>query len=275
MIRARLCLHKALAFIVKDARIETSYTLQFVFSFAAIFFFVATFHFVAKLVGHAEGSTALARYDGKYFPCVVRGLAFSSYLDASLRGITTAVRQAMTQGTLEMMFSSPTHPMTILAASACWQFLYESVRVVFCLTVAVVIFGLRLTDPNWGAVLVTMLLTVPAFMSLGIMSASVLILFKRGDPINWFVTSAASLISGVVFPVELLRIWLRLIAYIVPLTYSLRCFRGALLLGQSVCQLWSSLLPLLVFSVVMLPLAFFASNWALRHVKSNGTLGVF
>lgn len=268
-------LYKAYAFVRRDVRVETSYKFQFVWSFATIFFSVASFYFVAKLVGGRKSSGALAEYGGDYFAFVVIGLAITRYLDASLAGITTAIRQAMNQGTLEMMFATPTRPMTILGFSAIWQLVFETVRVIFCFLVAVVFFGFRITQPQWLAVVVTFILTVPAFLSLGVLSASLLILIKRGDPLNWFAVSVASLLSGVLFPVTLLPSWLQMLAYVVPLTHALRCFRGALLLQQSVVDLWPSLLPLLVFSIVMLPAAVAASRAALMRAKRSGALGTF
>ena len=265
---------KAWAFVVRDVRVETSYKFQFVWSFATVFFTIATFYFVAKLMGSGKAPAALAEYKGDYFAFVVIGVAIARYLDASLAGITTAVRQAMNQGTLEMMFASPTRPMTVLAFSAIWQFLFETVRVLFCLVVAV-FFGFRLSEPNWLGAALALVLTVPAFLSLGVLSASLLILLKRGDPLNWFAVSVASLLGGVLFPVSQLPHWLQVAAFLVPLTHALDCFRGALLLGRPISPMWSSVVPLLGFSVVMLPVAWLASALALREARRNGALGTF
>lgn len=268
-------MRKAWTFVVRDTRIETSYKFQFIWSFATVFFTVATFYFVAGLISADRPVAVLAEYRGDYFAYVVIGIAIARYLDAALAGTTTAIRQAMSQGTLEIMFVSPTGPMTILAFSALWQFLFETVRVWFCLAIAAAVFGFRLSQPNWWAALLALGFTVPAFLALGVLSASLLILLKRGDPINWFAVSVASLLGGVVFPVSQLPPWLQAVACLVPLTHALDCFRGALLLGRSVSELWSSLMPLLVFSAVMLPLAWLSSVFALRRAKRDGALGTY
>jgi len=273
--RFRFAWWKACGFVLRDLRVETSYKFQFVWSFATIFFTVASFYFVAKLVGHGGSAALLADYGGGYFAFVVIGLSIARYLDAALAGVTTAVRQAMNQGTLEMMFASPTRPMTILGFSAIWQFLFETVRVVFGLVVAAVFFGFRLHQPQWLAAALTLVLTVPAFLSFGVLSASLLILIKRGDPLNWLAVSAASLLGGVMFPVQLLPGWLQSIAWLIPVTHALKCFRGALLAGQNIADLRTSLVPLLVFSLIMLPLAAVASRMALVRAKHSGALGTY
>lgn len=265
---------KVVAFVKRDARIETSYKFQFIWSFATVLFTIATFHFVGKMVTGQDASRALARYAGNYFSFVVLGLAITQYLQASLMGMATEIRQAMNQGTLEIMFASPTRPMTVLSLSLIWKLLFETVRVLFCLSVATA-FGFHMTNPNWFAALITMVLTLSAFLSLGVLSASLLILLKRGDPINWFAVGAASLLGGSIFPVELLPDWLRTVSFFIPLTHSLHCLRGALLLGESVSDMWSSMLPLALFSLVMLPTAFVASGIMLRNAKRDGALGTF
>lgn len=264
----------ACAFLKRDARLEMSYKFQFIWSFATVFFTVATFYFVAKLVS-AGSSTTLAHYKNDYFSFVVIGVATSRYLEASLTGITTAIRQAMTQGTLEIMFVSPAHPMVILSLSAVWQILFETIRAAFCLAIAAMLFGMRLHDPNWMAAVLTLVLTIPAFVGLGVMSASLLILLKRGDPLNWFAVGAASLLGGAMFPIDLLPRVLQTVAYFVPLTHSLNGFRAALLQGASIGQVWRMLVPLLVFSLVMLPIAWLASGMALRYAKRWGSLGTY
>jgi ABC-2 type transport system permease protein len=264
---------KAYAFLVRDARIETTYKFQFLWSFATVVFTIATLHFVARLV--PPGGRALGPYKGDYFSFALIGVVMGRYLETALTGITTAVRQAMTQGTIEIMFVSPTRAMTILSLSAIWHFLFETIRVVFCLAVAAGCFGLRLEHANWVGAAVTLLLTIPAFLSLGVMSAGLLILLKRGDPVNWFAVGMASLLGGVMFPVDLLPVWLRAAAYAVPLTHSLNGFRGALLLGKPIGELWGSLGPLLLFSALMLPTAWLVSSQALHYAKRRGSLGTY
>jgi ABC-2 type transport system permease protein len=58
----------------------------------------------------------------------------------------------------------------------------------------------------------------------------------------------------------------------IPVTYSLAGVRAALLAGASWGQLWPSLLALLAFAAVLLPLSFAVFGWALRRTKVTGTL---
>lgn len=266
---------KARGFLLRDLRVETSYKFQFVWSFATVLFTIATFYFVSKLIGESKPPACLAEYGGDYFGFVVVGVVMSQYLEASLTGTTTAVRQAMNQGTLEIMYASPTRPITILAFSAIWQFVFETVRVLFCLTIASTVLGFKLVQPNWLSAAVTVIVTVPAFLSVGVLSASVLILCKRGDPVNWFVVSAAALLGGVLFPVSQLPRPLQIVSMAVPLTHALNSFRGALLRGLPVSELWPSLLPLGLFAIIMVPVAWWVSDIVLKRAKMSGTLGAF
>ena len=74
-------------------------------------------------------------------------------------------------------------------------------------------FGLRLPVADWPAAAVIWLVTVPVFLLLGMMSCSILMVIKRGDPVYWVFSGAASLLAGTMFPVAVLPPWLRTVSF--------------------------------------------------------------
>jgi len=46
------------------------------------------------------------------------------------------------------------------------------------------------------------------------------------------------LLAGVYFPIQLLPLWLRVFAYLLPLSYALQGLRFALMRGQTLAELW-------------------------------------
>ena len=74
------------------------------------------------------------------------------------------------------------------------------------------------------------------------------------------------------YPVAVLPTPLRLLARLIPVTYALEGMRAALLGGAGWGELWRSLLALLVFAAVLIPLSFAVFGWALRRTKITGTL---
>jgi ABC-2 type transport system permease protein len=75
--------------------------------------------------------------------------------------------------------------------------------------------------------------------------------------------------------VSVLPAWLRFVARLIPVTYSLEGMRAAILDHASLSQLWPSLAALLIFAALLLPISFACFSWALRRTQITGTLTHF
>jgi ABC-2 type transport system permease protein len=263
---------KALAFIKRDFFIETSYKFQFTFRFIDIFITVTSFYFLSKLIGDDFAKTHLAAYGGDYFSFVLVGIAFSNFLHIGLVNFVFNIRKAMTEGSLEAMLCTPTKPVVIVMLSSIWQFLFESLRVFIYLLLGLLLFGITFLNPNYLGALIILILTIAAFGSLGIISASIIMVLKRGDPINWIFSSVSSLLGGVLFPITILPAWLKTVSYLLPITHSLNGVRLALLQGYSMSELAPEITALVVFSIIVLPLSILICNKMTRKAKVLGNL---
>ena len=166
-------LNKAVAFIKKDMKISFSYKLQFMFKLLQVFFGIAVIYFIGRMLGQSGSSSVLKGYGGDYFSFALVGLAINSYLRAGLVTITNDIRQIMNQGTLEAMCATPTNYSWLILCSSLWQFVFETIRVVCYFAVAILIFGMNLDNANWPAALLSMALTTPVFLMLGMISCSI------------------------------------------------------------------------------------------------------
>jgi len=266
-------LRKPLAFLKKDFLLEISYRFSFVLQFASIFFSVVMFYFVAKLVGEAPSvQQSLSDYGGSYFSFVLIGIAFSSFLSVGLSSFSTNIRAEQMIGTLEAMLVTPTRLPTIVVSSSIWSFTFTSLQVAVYLIIGGAFFGVDFGNANPLPALVALLLTVVAFSSLGIISASFIMIFKRGDPIAWVISTSSTLLGGVYYPITILPEWLQFFSYFFPITYSLRAIRLSLLQGYGFSQVSSELLALVVFSVIMLPISLMVFRYAVRRAKRDGSL---
>ena len=263
-------LAKAIVFVKKDMMIAVSYKLQFIFQFSQVFFSVAIIYFIGKMLGNSGKSNLLEAYGADYFSFALVGLAVASYLKTGLVTITNDIRQIMNQGVLEAMCACPIGYKWLLLCSALWPFIFETFRITFYFFIAMFIFGLRFHEANWLGAVVTMVVTIPIFLMLGITSCSILILVKRGDPVNWIFSSASSLLAGTMFPIAVLPNWLRAIALCLPLTHSLEAMRKCLLMGASVRQVYHHLLALLLFMGVLFPVTVLINNICMTRAKNKG-----
>lgn len=250
--------------------LQMSYKFEFFLRLFFMFFNILTYYFVAKLVG-TTGAKYLASYGGDYFSFVLIGIAFSGYLMISLRGFSESVRDEQMMGTLEAMLVTRTDATTIITLSTLWNFIFASFRVFLYLMIGILL-GVNLTNANILGGLIILVLTIVCFSSIGILSASFIMIFKRGDPINMLFMSTSELFGGVFFPIELMPTWLQTISHLLPMTYSLNGMRHALLQGYSLQELAPEVGILVFFSVLLLPVSLLAFRYAVWKAKIDGTL---
>jgi len=267
-------IRKSLLFLGRDFRMEVSYRLSFLLQLLGILFSSASFYFVAQLLGESA-APQLSRYGGDYFSFVLIGIAFVGYQGVALYTFSRVIRSAQTQGTLEALLVTPTPLPTILLSSSLWSFIFASLRVVTYLLVGALVFSADLGQANVVAGLVVLLLTIATLSGIGILSASFIMVFKRGSPVNFVIGSLSSLLGGVYYPVEVLPGWLQTLARFFPLTYSLEAMRRALLAGESLAALAREVTILTAFAVALLPLGLIAFRLAVRQAKRDGSLAHF
>jgi ABC-2 type transport system permease protein len=264
-------LRKPLAFIYRDFLNETSYKLAFLMELFGIFLSVLSFYFLSKLFGQAV-VPHLKPYGGNYFPFVLIGIAFSGYLQVSLNTFAGNIRSAQTTGTLEALLVTQTGIPAIIISSSLYSFIHTSFRVVVYLLLGLLIFGVNMKGANILAAVVILALTIITFSSIGIISASFIMVIKKGDPVTWIFTSLSWLLGGVIYPVTILPDWLQKFSYLLPITHSLEGMRLALLKGLSTNTLLPHILALTLFSVVLLPISVGLFGYGVKRAKIDGSL---
>ena len=216
------------AFLWRDLLNEVSYKFSFFLQLLGIFPVVVMFFFLSRLVGSTI-SGPLAPYGGHYFPFVLIGIAVQNYLALSLSSFSSRLRESQLSGTLEVVMASPVRPSAFLAGSAAYSFLFNALRIFIYLAIGAVLFGVHFNWLRLPAAIGVIGLTIAAFSSLGIFSAAFIMIFKRGDPVNWGFNVISWLLGGVYYPVDILPHWLQKVAWFIPMTHSLEALRTILL----------------------------------------------
>lgn len=262
---------KPVAFIKKDVLMQVSYKLDFMLSLLGVFVSVATFYFISRVFGKGT-AFYLKDYGGQYFPFVLIGIAFNNYLSTSLMTFSSKLRQEQVMGTLEAMLVTPTKVSTVIISLSLWNFIFSSISVILYLLFGILFFGVNFKGANFIGAAVILFLTMICFSSIGIISASFIMIFKRGDPVTWLISKFSALFGGVYFPITVLPKGLQTISYFLPVTYSLRALRHTLLQGYPLGLLGYDISILMFFSVFLLPLSVFIFKYAVKTAKMNGSL---
>lgn len=262
---------KPLAFLKRDLLIAISYKLNFFLQIGGIFISTVMFFFLSKLIGSGV-SVQLQPYGGDYFAFVLIGIAFTDYLTVSLSSFAGEIRSAQMMGTLEALLVTPTSVRTILFSSSLYNFTFTSVRIFVYMIFGVLIFGMQLYVTSISALILIMLLTILSFLSIGMISAFFIIVFKQGSPISWVIATASGLLGGILYPVSVLPEWLKPIAYLLPITHALEAIRQILLNGASLAMVSDQVLILSLFAALLLPAGLIAFNYGLKIAKKEGSL---
>ena len=256
------------AFLQRDFLSEVSYRLAFLMQVGGIFLSMLAFYYVTGMIDpQTEGLNGMPPFEW-----MLIGLAFQFYFSTALYSFSAKIRSEQLLGTLEAMLVTPTPTSIVIFSSAAWDFTYGAIRVVLYLLFAKLVFGVHLYVDSLGALLLGVLLTLLSSAGLGILSASFVIYFKRGDPINFLLSGLTTFLGSVFFPVEQLPEWIRPVSEYLPVTWSLRIVRGALLQGRSFAELQGELAQLALLTAILLPAGLIASRYAIRRAKRAGSL---
>ena len=275
LLRKPLALvRKPLAFLMRDIRIESSYHFSFAFQIVTIFLSVVSYYFLARFV---EGRviSELDLYGGDYFAFILIGVALHNYLTTSLHAFSRSIRESQVAGTLEALVSTQTSLPTILLSSSLYPFVWTSCGVGVYLGLGVGLFGIQLASGSWLVAVSILMLSILVFSGFGILSASFILVLKRGSPVAWVFGELSWLLGGILYPVSVLPEWLQAFSACLPVTYAIEGMRAALLQGGSWPAVQASLGPLALFACIVLPVSLGSFQYATKHARMAGTLAQY
>jgi ABC-2 type transport system permease protein len=261
-------LTKIWAFLVRDFLSDVSYRFAFVLQLGGMFFAVAVFFFASRMV-----NPNTAGLDGiEPFPWLLVGIAFQLYFSTALYSFSEKVRSEQVLGTLEAMLVSPTPTSVVIFSSTAWDFTWGAVRLVVYLLCAVFVFGVKLHVVSPTALAAGIALTLLSSAGIGMLSASFILYFKRGDPVNFLLTMGTTFFGNVIFPSKLLPVSVQWVSNWLPMSWSLKVVRGALLSGATFGELSGELGRLAILTVILVPLGLLGARVAIRRAKREGSL---
>ncbi|HZN05430.1 MAG TPA: ABC transporter permease [Pyrinomonadaceae bacterium] len=256
------------AFVIRDFQLAVSYRLAFLLRLLTILIVVTIAYYISRIfVGKgnlfSDWRDPLAAW--------ITGLAVLNYFMTNFSSLANAIRTEQMQGTLESVLMTPISVPGLIVASSTLDFieatLYSSLYLVF----GSIFFGVTY-DGSYLLAFMILILTTMVFASLGILSASFAMVFKRGDPIAVLLGTSTAVFSGVFFPPQLLPEFMQNISKILPATYGLEAIRGVLIEDNGLSEARGPILTLLMFLAVLLPISLWVFSRAVRRAKREGSL---
>jgi len=259
---------KAWSFIKRDMVTDLSYKLSFIFQIADILAGIGGYYFLARVTGKA----AYGGYDP--FPFIVVGVAVNGYMTTCLVCFTQGLRGNQPLGTLKMALVTPTSPVAFILYSALYPLGRATIDASLYL-LGGVILGLHMGHVNITGMLIIYVLSALAFSSVGILSATFTLVFKRGDPFVVLFGALAWLLGGVFYPISVLPPLLRHASQLMPVTHAIIGMRAAMLGNATLTQMLPHIALLAIFALIGLPVSLLAFTWGVTWARKAGTLSHF
>lgn len=261
------------AFIRRDFLVNRSYRIGFLLGIGGTIANAFVFFFLSQAIGVVGGPVA-ETYGTDYFGFAIIGIAFTQLVAVGVGTMGGAVRDGQVTGTLELMLVGPTRPVVVLLSSGLFAHLNAFVSIALYLVIGVAL-GLDLGSADLPATLLGVALLIVACNAIGLLGASVVLLIKQGNPVNWLVTGASFILGGVLYPTAVLPPVLETLASLLPLTPALQIVRRSLLGGAGITDLLPEFGMLIVLTAIYVPIGLGAIAYALRRARIDGSLAEF
>jgi ABC-2 type transport system permease protein len=265
-------LRKLPAFLRRDLLVLFSYRAAFVTDLLNLAFQSVVFFFVGQIVN----PSSIPSYGGEnttYIAFVSVGIALGAFVQVGMGRVTTALRNEQLMGTLESLFMTPSHPLTIQAGLVVYDLIYVPIRTAIFLAIIVGVFDVRFIPGAIGPALALLVAFMPFVWGLGMVGASAILTLRRGASVISLVGAGLSVGSGAFFPITVFPQWLQDIARWSPITVAFEATRQALIGGHG----WRRLAPEMAYLAVTGALAMLAGllffRWAINRELRLGTLG--
>jgi ABC-2 type transport system permease protein len=261
------------AFVVRDFQLAVSYRLEFFMRLLSILFVTTTLYFISQIFA--------GRFDTPFehwrdpFLAWITAVPFLNYFMVGFSSLARAVRSEQMQGTLESVLMTPISVPSLVVSSSAWDFVQATFESFLYLFFGWVLFGVSYRG-NFMLAVLFLLLTTLVLASVGILSASFAMVFKRGDPFGIIIGTGSALFSGVFFPAQLLSgkagAGFGLVSRALPTTHGIEGIRRVLIQGQGLAEVQAPLITLLVYLAVLLPFSLWVFARAVRRAKREGSL---
>ncbi|MBI4729449.1 MAG: ABC transporter permease [Acidobacteria bacterium] len=231
------------------------YRMEFVGATAGPLIWVAgallTIHY-ARQLGLGDGFERVTGLTGAraaaYF---LAGAVYWNYVEG-VWSLAMGVRGSMRAGTLESLWATPAPRLAMILGWSAGGLAAVSFQSVAGFALLLVLAGGSIA--GWSLAAGVLIASVLAAYGMAFVLAGLTLRFKDAESILGMVGNAAPLLGGVIFPVALLPMPLRVASYLFPFTYGADAVRAAALGSRTLFDLRAELAVIAAMSV-LLPLA--------------------
>jgi ABC-2 type transport system permease protein len=152
------------------------------------------------------------------------------------------------------VFLTPTSNTTILLGTQLFYILFETVRTILIILVAMLVFGLTISGNVFEVLFIIILFTMGA-TGVGLVLSSFAKSEEQFMPFAMIISLPAMVLSGAFFPIQTMPLVIQGLAKVFPLYYAADALRGVMVKGFTLVQVMPDLIVLSIFALAMLVLS--------------------
>ncbi|MGC8600504.1 MAG: ABC transporter permease [Nitrososphaeria archaeon] len=188
------------------------------------------------------------------FEFLAPGFIAMSVVMGGLAGLAMAFSRERELGTMDGILMTPVSRFSIVMGKAMAQAVRGIISGIIIVILSILLFGVKIYG-NVFLMALILFLGILAFTGLGIIATSFVSDQESAQMIMLMLEMPMIFISGIFYPVLQLPWWLRDIAYMFPLVYTVTGFRSVMVMNAPLSAVWNDVLVLLIYSIVTFAIA--------------------
>ena len=255
----------------KDFLFQYSYKLSFFtelfFAFLLIFFLL----FLSKSFNFSE-EYFYSRYKGEFFLFSITGFSMVNLMGQCYSSVTLNLREAQSFGYIEELYVTKNKFIFLSISSVLYTFTKAFTRLLVIFIVSWYMSDQVLSIQDILKLLIICFDTLLSFIGISMIGLSIILIYKKGDYLSLVFVGGSLIISGAIYPNNVLPQFLIYISELLPLTHALDLIRIELveLTSQSTSSLMAA--KLLILALAYLIIGYISISRALDHTRKKGNL---
>jgi len=216
---------------------------------------------------------AVPQYNTDYVSFLIVGILVTNLV----LPLGSGVQRQLNPWTLETILMTGIKTPTFVLGTSLWTYILSVVLFIPQLYLGIYVFGAHLVV-NYVSLVIAIAISSLIVFCLAMISTGIRIVTKVTDPVTWGIAVAASILSGLTYPVSQLNNYipgLSTVSYLLPQTWIYDITRIATLESGSLLNpaVAEAFIISLAYAVALVPISVLVYRWGLRRAKKDGTLG--
>lgn len=227
--------------------------------------------FFARLVDAAPNAM-LGAYQGHFAAFLLLGVCLLDMQNATVGGLSKAIREAQVTGSLESLMATPTPTGLVLMALMLPASVAALARMVVYGIVGKFLFGLTFASVNVLGVVVMLVAAFASFTAFTLVGAALTMILRRADPVSRLIAAMSIVAGGVFYPSTVLPKWMAMAGSFLPIAPALQGLRAAVMRDAGPLALEGPLAKLGAVVVVVGPIGAWLFGRMIARARVDGSM---